>query len=491
MTTIPDPVRRHATERPGAPAVVTEAAVWTWADLDARVSACAERLCGLVPDHHVAQPGWPGEGTAVGVIARTQPDLVVLLLGALRAGVVVVPLSPRWPAAARDAAVARLGTGVLVAEPGVAAPPGVRREGLAEMTAPNHGAAAAGGLRLDARWTVVHTSGTAGEPRAALHTVGNHVASALGVNERVGLVADDCWLLDLPLNHIGGLGVVVRCALAGAAMAIPDAGTSTAAALRRFRPTHASLVSTQLFRLLRDAPPRPGGGETFPGLRAVLLGGSALAPSLLDAAVASGLPVCVGYGMTETTSTVTMTAPGDAGGGTSGTVLPGREVRVSAAGEVEVRGATLFAGYAEVRDAGASGLVRPLTADGWFRTGDAGRLDAAGRLTVAGRIGLGFVSGGENVQPEAVEAALAALAGVAEAVVVPVADAEFGARPVAFVRPSGASLPDAATLAACLRETLPGFAVPVAFHEWDGPAGMKPDRRALAAEATRRKARSG
>ena len=476
MTTIPDPVRHHATARPDAAAVVTEAAVWSWADLDARVGACAARLWGLASGHHIVKPTWLGDGTAVVVVARTQPDLVVLLLGALRAGVVVVPLSPRWPAAARDAAVTRLGIGVLVAEPGFLAPRGARREGLAEMTAPDDGAGAAGDIRLDAWWTVVHTSGTSGAPKAVLHTVGNHVASARGVSERLGLAAGDRWLLDLPLNHVGGLGGVVRCVLAGAAMAIPEAGTPTAEAFRRFRPTHASLVSTQLFRLLRDAP-----GETFPGLRAVLLGGSAVAPSLLDAATAAGLPVCVGYGMTETTSTVTCTAPGDAGGGTAGSALPGREVRTSAAGEVEVRGATLFAGYVET-----GRLARPLVRDGWFRTGDAGTLDASGRLRVAGRIGLGFVSGGENVQPEAVEAALARLPGVAEAVVVAVADAEFGARPVAFVRPSGAALPDAAALAAGLRAALPGFAVPVAFYAWDGPAGMKPDRRALAAEAARR-----
>ncbi|HEX8298227.1 MAG TPA: AMP-binding protein, partial [Rubricoccaceae bacterium] len=278
------------------------------------------------------------------------------------------------------------------------------------------------------------------------------------------------------LWHVGGLGVVVRCALAGAAMAIPEPGTSTAEALRRFAPTHASLVSTQLFRLLRDDP------AAGIRLRAILLGGSAIAPALLDAAHAAGLPVCAGYGMTETASTVTMTAPGEPRNalGTAGHVLPGREVRISGSGEIEVRGATLFAGYL-----GADGPSRPLTPDGWFATGDAGHVDASGRLVVTGRLGTRFVSGGENVQPEAIEATLAAVPGIAEAVVVPVADPEWGARPVAFVRPSGAVLPDAVLLRAALRETLPGYAVPVAFHAWAGAAGLKPDRRALAAEAAR------
>jgi O-succinylbenzoic acid--CoA ligase len=462
----PDPVRYHALARPDAPAVATEAGVWTWADLDARVSACAARLSVL-----------PGR-RPVAVVAPTSPDLVVVLLAALRAGVVVAPLSPRWPAAMVEESLARLGADVFIGDAGGAL--GVQTVRLDEVTAPGP----AGDTRaLDTRaldearpWTVVHTSGSSGEPKAALHTVGNHIASAHGVSARLGLEAGDCWLLDLPLWHVGGLSVVVRCVLAGAAMAIPDAGTSTADALRRFTPTHASLVSTQLFRLLRDDP------AAGASLRAVLLGGSAVAPSLLDAAHAAGLPVCVGYGMTETTSTVTMTAPGESRDalGTAGRVLPGRELRVSLAGEIEVRGATLFAGYL-----GADGLDRPLTSDGWFATGDVGRFDAAGRLVVAGRLGTRFVSGGENVQPEAVEAALAALPGVAEAVVVAVPDAEWGERGVAFVRPSGAVLPDAAILCAALRKTLPAFAVPAAIYPWEGAVGLKPDRRALAAEAER------
>ena len=445
---IPDPIRAQAEARPDAAAVITERSVWTWADLDARVAACAERLAGE---------------TRIGVVAGTSPSLAVLLFAALRAGVALVPLSARWPAAVVDAAAERLGLRRVLNA--AALDEIVRPGGAGERLAP--------AVAASQPWTVVHTSGTSGEPKAVVHTVENHVASARGVSGRLGLRAGDTWLLDLPMWHVGGLGVAVRCALAGAAMAIPGAGTGTAEALRRFRPTHASLVSTQLFRLLRDD------AEAGAALRAILLGGSAIAPGLLDAAVDAGLPVCVGYGMTETTATVTMTAPGAgrAALDTSGTALPERNVRVGDDGEIEVRGATLAAGT--LTPSGLQPL--PLTADGWFRTGDRGALDAAGRLVVAGRVGLGFVSGGENVQPEAVEAALARLPGVAEAVVVPVRSTEWGARPVAFVRPTGAALPDG--LREALRETLPAHAVPVAFVPWAGPEGMKPDRRALAEKA--------
>lgn len=301
---IPDAIRAQARARPDAAAVAWETGVWTWADLDARVAACAKRLSGEA---------------RVGVVSRPSADLVVLLFAALRAGAVLVPLAPRWPEAAMLEATTRLGLRLVLDEPA-----------LAEIARPGRaGERVERPIEASQPWTVVHTSGTSGDPKAVLHTVGNHTASARGVNARLGLTAGDTWLLDLPMHHVGGLGVAVRCALAGAAMAIPDPGMGTAEALRRFRPTHASLVSTQLFRLLRDDP------SAGAALRAILLGGSAIAPGLLDAAVDARLPVCVGYGMTEATATVTMTEPGSGRAAlyTSGPVLTERELRIDAAGE--------------------------------------------------------------------------------------------------------------------------------------------------------------
>ena len=291
------------------------------------------------------------------------------------------------------------------------------------------------------------------------------------MTERLGLEVGDRWLLDLPLYHVGGLGVVVRCVLAGATIAIPPPGTSTAEGVANLRPTHASFVATQLRRLL-DA------GADLSSLRAVLLGGSAIPRDLLDRALRQRVPVSVSYGMTETTATVTATDPGDASG-TSGRPLAYRDVRISASGEIEVGGPTVAA----VLD-GAE--IRPLGP--WHATGDLGQIDDQGRLVVTGRADLQFVSGGENVRPEAIEAALPALDEVAEAVVVPVLDAEWGARPVALVRPTASGPLDPAALAGALRQSLPGFMVPVAFHAWAGAEGMKPDRPALTHEAERRAA---
>lgn len=454
-----DPVRAHAHARPDAPAVVTPDAVWTWRDLDARVEAAAGRLRAVAEPH-------PALGPAVALLAPTTPATVAAVLGAWRAGVALVPLSPRWPSAALAAALDRLGLSRLH-------PPDDLTRPLRGPLSPPGRETERGGPRSGSRFlTVVHTSGTTGAPRAAVHTVDNHVESARGLAARLPLRPTDRWLLDLPLAHVGGLGVVVRCALAGAAVAIPAPGD-----LASLAPTHASLVPTQLHRLLA------AGVAPTASLRAVLLGGAAASPALLARAVGAGWPVATSYGLTEMTSTVTATAPVTRADdldalASSGDVLPGRDVRI-VGGEIVVAGATLFAGWAD-----AERITPPPAADeaGGYPTGDLGAWDAAGRLVVTGRIGNRFTVGGENVQAEAVEAALAAVPGVDEAVVVPVADAEWGARPVAFV--AGAAVPPPDALAAAVRRVLPGVAVPVAFHAWEGSAGMKPDRAALARRAS-------
>ena len=467
---ISDPVRHHARTRPDAPALVTPETVWTWVDLDARVDACAAQIV-TPPRPDLA--AWWGGAAPLAVRARTSPDLAVLVLAALRAGRTLVPLSTRWPASAVADALDRLGLDALVVDDSDGAPSGVETTPLGALVGAGRGGALSQPPLLSPRtpFTVVHTSGSTGTPKAALHTVGNHVASARGVVGRMRLGPDDRWLLDLPLYHVGGLGVVVRCAISGAALALPAPGMTTPEAARALRPTHASLVSTQLRRLLG------GAAEDVRSLKAVLLGGSAIPSALLDEAAARAVPVATSYGLTEMTSTVTATAPGADRPAldTSGTVLDGRALRVTDGGEIEVGGAALFAGYVT-----SSGLRAP---GAWFPTGDLGRLDKDGRLVVSGRRGLMFVSGGENVQPEAIEAALLALDAVAEAVVVPVPDAEFGARPAAFVRTHGAAPPDAGGIKAALRRTLPGFMVPTAIYAWGGAGGLKPDRPALARAA--------
>ncbi len=465
-----DPVAAQARQRHGSPLApghdppeplaVAGRESLTWAEWDARIGRAARGIAALGADR-------------VALRCDDRLTLAALTLGAIRAGVLAVLVPARWPAPLAEESLAAADVTVAVSDLPLADVETVAPEAVLA----GREAMPGGDLDPDRHAVAVFTSGSTGAPKAAVLSWGALAASARGVNAHVGLGAGDRWLLDLPVAHVGGLGIVIRCAMAGATMVLPLADQSLAEAMGALRPTHASLVSTQLRRLLAS-------GADLSSLRAVLLGGSAMPGDLLREAVARGLPVSPSYGLTEMGSTVTAVALGTRPWAapealaTSGAPLAEREVRISDSGEIEVRGATRFAGYLT-----ASGLSRPFDARTWFATGDLGRMDASGRLVVSGRRGLMFVSGGENVQPEAIERELLALGAVAEAVVVPVDDAEFGQRPLAFVRPAAGAALDADAIRAVLRTSLPGYMIPVAVREWEGARGMKPDRAGLARQA--------
>ena len=275
--------------------------------------------------------------------------------------------------------------------------------------------------------TIIFTSGSSGKPRAAVHSFGNHYFSALGANQNIPFGAgDDCWLLALPLYHVGGLAIVFRAITGGGAIAIPAPETSLAAAIRSLGVTHISLVATQLFRLLQTDSNIP----LLQKMTAILLGGSAIPKQLIAESIRLKLPIHTSYGSTEMSSQITATPQNATAAelSASGKLLNFRELRIEADGEICVGGKTLFRGYWT-----NGSCQQPFTADGFFRTGDTGKIDGNGFLHVTGRKNNMFISGGENIQPETIEAALNECPGVRQSLVVPVPDNEFGQRPVAFV----------------------------------------------------------
>jgi O-succinylbenzoic acid--CoA ligase len=435
------------------PAVSSPAGDQSFAALDVAAGALAQQLV-----EHGAADGC----LAIAPEAGRPP--IALLPAAWRCGAVTYLLSARLPAAARDALARDSGCwlradggGVVVRLPRSAPLPA----GFAARLAPG---------------TIVFTSGSTGAPKGVYHPVAAHLANARGVVDHVGLRPGDRWLLSLPLYHVAGIGILMRCLQAGATVVVPpDAEELSWAQLRALRISHLSLVPTQLQRLLRQ----PG---SAPSLRCVMLGGAGFSEELLAQAHAAGLPVLPSYGCSEMASTVTAACPGapPAGATAAGAALAEREVRIDAAGEICVRGAPLFAGYI-----GETGLDLPLDEDGWFHTGDLGRLDAGGILHVRGRRDNMFISGGENIQPETIERALIGAADVVNACVVPVPDAEFGHRPAAFVQMADGVALDAAGLAAHITRTLPRFMVPDLILPWPHELApdAKPDRPALAARA--------
>ncbi len=251
------------------------------------------------------------------------------------------------------------------------------------------------------------TSGSTGRPKTALFTYEALLASARAMVAALALDSHARYHIPLPLTHVGGIGALLRCTLAGATPFTPLESS-----------THASLVPTQLYRL--SEPP--------PTLRCALIGGAPLNFAKPN------WPLRLSYGLTEMASTCFL----------DGQALPHIEWRLEPDGELLVRGESLFSGYLD-------GL--PLR-DGYFATGD---LFHNGECI--GRKDNLFISGGENIQPEEIERLLCQW--VREAVIVPQPDPEWGARPVAFV---AADLWEPDLWRARLAERLPRYKLPIAFY---------------------------
>lgn len=270
------------------------------------------------------------------------------------------------------------------------------------------------------------TSGSTGAPRLVKLSRRALVASAHASARNLGWEAGDRWLLCLPLAHTGGLSIVTRCLLARKPVLLfepgPEGMLARIAELREVLggATLASLVPSVLGALL-DA-----GFTPPPALRAVLLGGAGCSPELARRAHAAGVPLLTSYGLTETASQVVtrryaerhQPLPVRRGVVSSGHSLPGVTLRLEQE-TISINAGSLFSGY--VGDAG-----RGLDERGFFVTSDRGELGDDGELYVRGRSDDVIISGGENVDPLEVEAALVALPGVRAACVFGTPSEKFG-----------------------------------------------------------------
>jgi o-succinylbenzoate---CoA ligase len=316
-------------------------------------------------------------------------EFVIALHGCLLAGAAAVPVDLRLSEAERAQRLA--GAEVVVSEP-------LRGGGSV-------GARTFGG---DPTVAVMHTSGTTAAPKAVALTYGNFQASALGSAVALGLDPAERWLCPMPLTHVGGLSIPIRSAIY-ATTTVLHGRFETVAVLNALmdpaqRITIVSLVPTMLARLLDAGLAHP------PALRWALLGGGPIAPAVLERAEQAGVPVAPTYGMTEACSQIA----------TFGWPLAGVQLRFHGPErEIKVRGPIVAAGEAD--------------AEGWLHTGDLGATDERGRLRITGRKADTIVSGGENVAPTEVEAALLSHPAIADAAVFGRADPEWGEAIVAHV----------------------------------------------------------
>ncbi|MEI6859251.1 MAG: AMP-binding protein, partial [Shewanella sp.] len=283
--------------------------------------------------------------------------------------------------------------------------------------------------KLDTKLAVniILTSGSSGPPKAALHSLNNHIANAEGSRSFIPLEPGDSWLLTLPMFHIGGLAIINRCALAGATVVLQDNPSNISLQLLRDKITHISMVSTQLFRLLNQDP------DSLKQVKALLLGGGAISSAMLTQLDIQNIRSFTSYGMTEMGSQITTGVTHK--DGSCGHLLPGRELKIQD-NKIYVRGETLFLGYLVSHSLirSENPITLTLDPDGWFFTKDRGYWNKDGNLCILGRCDNMFICGGENIQPEEVEAILKQHPEIEDAIVFPLTDGEFDNLPAAVIK---------------------------------------------------------
>ena len=421
-------VVRAALERPAGIAFASAEGTTTYARLARRVTAAMRELRSRVDPR--------AQDALVALTPRPTEESIVPLLACIELGVPFVALHPRAPEAERRRLLERVRPTWIVPSD----------EAFGASCAPEPGPP----IDPETPLAVLFTSGTSGTPKPVVLSRRAFLASADASAERLPIGPGDGWLLALPPAHVGGLSVVTRSLVARSTVVLAGEGAFDPAAFARAIDEGATLVSvvpTTLRRLLdlepRYAPP--------PSLRVVLVGGAAAAPSLLAEALERGFPVRATYGLTEACSQVaTQSRPDEPG---AGRPLQGTEVRI-VDGQISVRSRTLLSGYWPL---GSS--PSPLDAEGFFATGDLGELDSGGCLHVHARRSDLVVTGGENVYPAEVEAALLAIPGVVGACVVGIDDRDLGQRVAAAVALASAAV-EPEGLRASLRAQLASFKLP-------------------------------
>lgn len=426
---------------------------WTAEELDDVTRRVAGRLAtaGLAPGDRVL---W-SMGSSVAALA--------IHVGALRAGLVVVPANPAYTEREIAHIVTDVRPAAALVEREEQAEWARRACGLPLVTAgpdldlPDGDVDELDGADPDDGALICFTSGTTGMPKGAVMRHGNLMAGTEAVRVAWRWTADDRLVHCLPVFHAHGLCVGAYGTLAAGASALllprfdPESVFDAAAGASLFFG-----VPTMYHRLVQSARV----GEL--GRLRLCVSGSAPLPADLHRQVSSvtGSPVLERYGMTETMMNVSNPYDGERRPGTVGFPLPGVEVDLADDGEILVRGPNVFDSYWE-RPSATIDAFEP-SADGgrpWFRTGDLGTGDEEGYLVIRGRLKELIISGGFNVYPNEVEEVLSTHPAVAEVAVSGTPSAEWGEVVTAWVVTDGAA-PSAESLATFAADRLAAYKLP-------------------------------
>lgn len=456
---------------------------YSWQDLDEASAMLANFLQSLdLPS-----------GARVAVQVEKSVEALLLYLATLRAGLVYLPLNMAYRQAEMAYFIEDSSPGVLICSGAhfpwlskLAFAAGTafvltlnddRTGSLLERAAPFARTQTVVPRRRDDLAAIIYTSGTTGRSKGAMLSHGNLASNAQVLHDYWGWRkgAGDVLLHALPIFHVHGLFVAIHAALLSGSKMIWLARFEPALVLRWLPQVTVFMgVPTLYVRLLAEP------GLTPERVRSVRLFISGSAPLLLDTFVLwqqrTGHTILERYGMSETvmlTSNPYFERDGARQAGTVGPALPGVQLRLTGSanaenaedagasgspeiGDIEVKGPSVFQGYWNMPEKTA----QEFTADGYFRTGDVGSIDARGYVTIVGRSKDLIISGGYNVYPAEIEGYINAMPGVAESALVGVPDPDFGEVGVAVVVAKPGARVDPAAVLGGLKATLANFKVP-------------------------------
>ncbi|MCB2017653.1 MAG: AMP-binding protein, partial [Hydrogenophaga sp.] len=304
--------------------------------------------------------------------------------------------------------------------------------------------------------------------KGAQLTHGNLASNALTLHRYWGWQAGDTLIHALPIFHVHGLFVAAHCALLNASKMLWMAKFKPQQVLAWLPQATVFMgVPTLYVRLLQE----PGLTPAACAHMRLFISGSAplLMETFREWQQRTGHTILERYGMSETamlTSNPYDRRDGERVGGTVGRPLPDVDLRcvddegkacgVGEIGNIEVRGPNVFPGYWRMPEANA----KEFTADGWFRTGDVGHINADGYVTIVGRSKDLIITGGYNVYPAEVEGYINDLPGVDESAVIGCPHPDFGEGVVAVVVPQAGAQLEAGALIQAIKEQIAGFKVP-------------------------------
>jgi len=447
---------------------------YTWRDLDRASAKIANLLASLdLP-----------QGARVAAQTEKSVEALMLYLGVLRAGYVYLPLNTAYQSSEIEYFIGNAEPSVVVCTgrnhpwvSKIAFKAGTqnvftlnedRTGSLLDRAALHSDEHTPAVKQADDLASIIYTSGTTGRSKGAMLSHGNLLSNAQVLKTYWGWRKGDVLIHALPIFHVHGLFVALHGALLNASKMLWFNKFDPKAVIARLPEASVFMgVPTLYVRMLAEPALNR---DVVKSVRLFISGSAPLLKETFDEwRQRTGHTILERYGMSETimlTSNPYRAEDGPRIGGTVGYALPGVGVRVHSdegrpvpAGEIggiQVRGPNVFKGYWRMPEKTAE----EFTEDGWFKTGDVGKMEADGRVTIVGRSKDLIISGGYNVYPAEIEGFINEMPGVAESAVVGVPHPDFGEGVIAVVVPKPTHTLQADAIITALKGKIANFKVP-------------------------------